>query len=77
MKEATGELNMTVITIVIIAALAVIGTTVVVPAVSGGIRKNSCASALNLDSSDVTVTKDGDVYRCCETGSNNCIDLEQ
>ena len=47
MKEATGELNMTVIVVIIIAALAGIGTLIIVTAVSTGVRSSSCRSILN------------------------------
>ena len=45
MKEATGELNMTVVTVVIIAALAGIGSLVVLPAIQNGLKNNSKCSA--------------------------------
>ncbi len=74
MKEATGELNMTVITVLIIAALGVIGITVVIPAINGGLAKQSCASALGLKANEVTYTKS--TKKCCETKNlSNCIEL--
>ena len=45
MKEATGELNMTVITVLVIVALGIIGTTVVLPAIQGGLKQNAACSA--------------------------------
>ena len=42
MKEATGELNMTVITIVAIAAVAGIFTLWVLPAIQNSVARQSC-----------------------------------
>ena len=76
MREATGELNMTVIVIVILAALVVVATTIVVPTITAGLRRNSCASALGLSANQVTVNSDAGT--CCETANAaNCITLEQ
>lgn len=44
MKEATGELNMTVITVVAIAAIAGIFYAWVWPTIQVSIAKNTCAS---------------------------------
>lgn len=47
MKEATGELNMTVITVVAIAAIAALFYTLVWPAIKKQIESNTkCASAV-------------------------------
>ncbi|MBQ7141324.1 MAG: hypothetical protein IJO32_07480 [Bacilli bacterium] len=79
MKEATGELNMTVITVVVIAALGLIATTVVIPAVSTGIRNSTCESMLNQKGAKAF--KSGSVYYCCPAGTaalntSTCIKLE-
>ena len=74
MKEATGELNMTVVVIVIIAALVVIGTAIILPTIRAGLRRNSCAAALGLESNAVTVDTEAGTF--CETGTTNCITLE-
>ena len=42
MKEATGELNMTVITVVAIAAIAAIFYAFVWPSIKKSIRTNTC-----------------------------------
>lgn len=42
MKEATGELNMTVITVVAIAAVAAIFYAFVWPGIQTSIQKNTC-----------------------------------
>ncbi len=48
MKEATGELNMTVVTVVAIAAVAAFFYAFVWPAIKKSIQKNTdCASAVN------------------------------
>ncbi len=45
MKEATGELNMTVITVVAIAAIAAIFYAWVWPSIQVSIAKNTCEAA--------------------------------
>ncbi len=47
MKEATGELNMTVITVVAIAAVAALVYAFVWPAIEDSIRKNTICSGGN------------------------------
>ncbi len=69
MKEATGELNMTVIVVIIIAALAGIGTLIIVPAVSTGVRSSSCRSILNDEGARALKDGAGDYY-CCPTGTS-------
>ena len=74
MKEATGELNMTVITVVIIAALALIGTAVVLPAITAGIKQSSCASIFAVENDEVTVNGN----KCClKNDPTNCVTLEE
>ena len=81
MKEATGELNMTVVTVIIIAALAGIGATVILPAISGGIRNNSCQSMLNDDGA--RAVKSGSTWFCCPNGvtaantASGCMELAE
>ena len=76
MKEATGELNMTVITVVIIAALAAVAAAFVIPAISTGIRRNSCASALGIAVENVTEAVGNE---CCGNvnGTERCIELSE
>ena len=45
MKEAAGEANMTVITIVLIAIVLAIGT-VIVNGMMGSVKKNSCCQSM-------------------------------
>ena len=47
MKEATGELNMTVITVIAIAAVATLFYTLVWPAIQKAIVNNTCATQAN------------------------------
>ena len=65
MKEATGELNMTVITVIIIAALAAVATTVIVPMVSGSMRNQTCEGIMG---EGATAVKSGSAYWCCPAG---------
>ena len=67
MKEATGELNMTVITVVAIAAIAGIFYVFVWPSVQTAIKNNTCSTFGN-----------GYTYsngQCCDA-SNKCIELD-
>ena len=51
MKEATGELNMTVVTVVAIAAVAAFFYAFVWPAIKNNINRNTlCATAYGCDS---------------------------
>ena len=51
MKEATGELNMTVVTVVAIAAVAAFFYAFVWPAIKANISRNTyCAAAYGCDS---------------------------
>ena len=47
MKEATGELNMTVITVIAIAAIGVIFYTLVWPLIKNNISQNSINNTIN------------------------------
>ena len=48
MKEASGELSMTAIAVVAIAAIGIVFTTLVWPAMRAGIQRNTnCAQAFN------------------------------
>lgn len=73
MKEATGELNMTVITVVAIAAIAGIFYTFVWPSIKTAIKDNTCSTF-------------GDGYKyskgqCCKDGNKDgnkdCIKLDE
>ena len=45
MKEATGELNMTVVTVVAIAAVGAFFYAFVWPAIQNGLKQNTCKSS--------------------------------
>ena len=72
MKEATGELNMTVITVLIIGALGA-ALVFVVPLISSSIKNSSC----NAMGDGWTYRKIGDVDHCCPANvtdaANGCI----
>ena len=62
MKEATGELNMTVITVVAIAAVGAFFYAFVWPAIQNSIRSNTC---------EAQCPTMGDCYdQCMATGNN-------
>ncbi len=77
MKEATGELNMTVITVVAIAAVAAFFYAFVWPAIKDTIdRSTHCSQVMKCDSCDGTTCtceycKNSD---CSETGTVRCPD---
>jgi len=66
MKEATGELNMTVITIVAIAAIAAFFYIFVWPGLQRSIAINQCAAELGLDKSEVIAEDDGEGSYICK-----------
>ena len=68
MKEATGELNITVITVIIIAALAAIGTTVIFPMITGGLRNQTCEATLGEGSK--AMKDNTNVWYCCPAGTS-------
>lgn len=60
MKEATGELNMTVITVVAIAAIAAFFYAFVWPSIKGNITGSiNCSSAVGCECTGDTCTCDG------------------
>ena len=63
MKEATGELNMTVITVVAIVAVGGLFTVFVWPAIQRSIRLNSACSAAG-NTTYKTTEKDGATITC-------------
>ena len=67
MKEASGELSMTAVAIVAIAAVGVIFTTLIWPAIKNNLKHNTqCANAVNCtsvgDGKSSCQYLDGDVY---------------
>ena len=69
MKEATGELNMTVITIVAIAAIAAFFYIFVWPGLQKSIAKNQCRAEWGAPKEAViTVEGDSDCFVCTLDG---------
>ena len=63
MKEASGELSMTAITVVAIAAIAVVFTTLIWPGIKANInRSTNCSQAFNCDCG--TNPQPGDLCEC-------------
>lgn len=62
MKEAAGEANMTVITIVLIAIVLAVGT-IIVNGMLGSTKKSSCCTA------NGGVWRGGRCYASCSSGS--------
>ena len=79
MKEATGELNMTVVTVVAIAAVGAFFYAFVWPSIKAGLMKNTCTNVCPADGDKtVSVTKGSDdTYTCtCPDGSSLSIDAQ-
>ena len=78
MKEATGELNMTVVTVVAIAAVGGFFYAFIWPSIKAGLMKNTCTNvcpAAEDGEGSVKVTKDGDNYTCtCPNGEKLTVD---
>jgi hypothetical protein len=72
MKEATGELNMTVITVVAIAAVAALFYAFVWPEIQRSIATNSCTAAFG---ETYSATKVSGEWQCCVDGAN-CVPLD-
>lgn len=81
MKEATGELNMTVVTVVAIAAVGAFFYAFVWPSIRAGLMKNTCSNVCPVgddQSRAVSVNKgEGNTYVCsCPDGSTLTIDKD-
>ena len=84
MKEATGELNMTVVTLIAIAAIAALFYFAIWPMVQRMLVQQTCNTygtdytAVQDKSSNDTVTQGNakiNIWCCCKgTGANNCSD---
>lgn len=69
MKEATGELNMTVVTVVAIAAVGAFFYAFVWPGIQAGLIKNTCKNIC-----DDGIVKDVDVKaKTCTCGDDSVI----
>ena len=83
MREATGELNMTVVTVVAIAAVSLLFYTFVWPSIQSAIRNTSCKAitdahgvSYHAENSGEVGPDDKPIWICCPEGegsdSANC-----
>ncbi len=85
MKEATGELNMTVIVVIAIAAIAAIFYVFIWPAIQRQLMTNTCeatyGAGYHAEESGTDYDSDGAVVHtwvCCpegETSGSNCKEM--
>jgi hypothetical protein len=81
MKEATGELNMTVITVVAISAIAALFYAFVWPMVQRNIVQRTCDTygtgytAVKKDNSTVDNNGKTSNWQCCDS-NNKCIETD-
>ncbi len=66
MKEATGELNMTVVTVVAIAAVGAFFYAFIWPSIKLGLMSNTCSNICPVAEGDnkAKASKDGENYIC-------------
>ena len=77
MKEATGELNLTVITVVAIAAIAALVYTFIWPLIQRSITTNTCQAAYGEEYEAKSTTVDGKkTWQCCQKDTQTCVDLK-
>ena len=83
MKEATGELNMTVITLIAIAAIGAVFYFVVWPIVQASLVSNTCRSAYGPDFQAVRGAERSDAgnattfeWTCVNEATGECYDSE-
>ena len=68
MKEASGELSMTAVAVVAIAAIGVLFTTLIWPNIKSSINARAhCAQAFDCE-------EDGDRYKCSYCTNDDCSD---
>lgn len=76
MKEATGELNMTVVTVVAIAAVGAFFYAFIWPNIKAGLMKNTCNNVCPGGKA-LSVSKEGDNYICtCSDNSTMTVDKD-
>ena len=69
MKEASGELSMTAVAVVAIAAVGVLFTTVIWPSIKAGITSNTyCSQAFDCDKT----VKKGNKVKCSYCKDDTC-----
>ena len=72
MKEASGELSMTAITVVAIGAIVVLFSTLVLPNLKAGISSNAnCSQKFDCDSTQ----KKGSKQKCSYCKNEDCSDI--
>ena len=83
MKEATGELNMTVVTVIAVAAIGLLFYLVIWPMIQGMIVQQTCNTYgpdyKSMRSESNATAGQAKVYswKCCLNGdSSKCIDVE-
>ncbi len=81
MKEATGELNMTVVTVVAIAAVGTFFYVFIWPGIQAGLMKNTCSNICPVPETgqSVKVTKNNDnTYTCtCNDAGGTVITIDK
>lgn len=79
MKEATGELNMTVVTVVAIAAVGAFFYAFIWPGIKAGLMTNTCNNICPMGddaSAKAKAKKEGDHYICI-CPNNRTIDIDE
>lgn len=71
MKEAAGEANMTVVTIVLIAIVLAVGTVIVKNMMTGTSKRSCCASAGGTYKNGTCSNYNQTDYQACINESNN------
>ncbi len=71
MKEATGELNMTVVTVVAVAALMAFFYAIIWPTIKTGLALQSACSSAGTGTYNVT-DADGNLISCTGGDPNHC-----
>ena len=84
MKEATGELNMTVIVLIAVAAVLALFWAFVWPAIQSGIKSRTCSTWKNSDGTSYKYVTNGTGDKakkgCCPTSAWNattCIEIDE
>ena len=83
MREASGELNMTVITIIAVVAVGVLFAVFIWPLIQAQIANQSCKTygsdykAVEVENSQTS--QGGNVktskWQCCRNGNSDCVDM--
>ena len=77
MKEATGELNMTVVTVVAIAAVGAFFYAFIWPNIKLGLMKNTCNNVCPGGVAESVSKDSADTYTCnCSDGTTMSVDKD-